>query len=549
MNGSKLFFLTSVLMVCGTVSWAEYPSGYYDSLEGKNKGELKTAAHNIIRRHTNIGYGDNTWNAFKQTDVKVVNGTRYWWDMYSPELVPVSGGHGGLNIEHSVANSWWDGTKNDAYNDIHHLNPSNSTANNRKSNYPLGRVATVSWTNGVTTVGKPSSAAAYGGATNVYEPCDEYKGDFARVFMYMFTCYEDMVWGSRFTWMYTQGQEYPMFRPWAVDLLLEWNRQDPVSNKEINRNDAVYSIQKNRNPFIDLPELAEYIWGNRKDEPFSLDGGQGTVPELTTPKHGASYNLGSRQTGATATTEIPLKGRGLTAPLDISIAGDSQFSLSKTSVTASEAMSGTTFTVSYTASTVGSVSATVTVSGGGLEAPVQLTVMATGVEKTALTPVTALKPDPLKADSYRALWSEAPVTPDYYIVSRTYMVNGQAKTRKYMTADPYYDFTDRDLDNDESYSVQYAVGSDVSGPSNVIEVKAGTLASPSVNDDDFQVSCVKGGIDIICGAANLLTVTDVSGRNVVRLEHATPGSFIPLQKGIYILSSPKLRKPLKIYVP
>lgn len=95
-----------------------------------------------------------------KTDVKVVNGKNYWWDMYSNELVLVSSGHGGLNIEHSVANSWWEGTKNDAYKDIHHLNPSNATANSRKGNFPLGKVGTVTWTNGVTTVGKPTGAPA-----------------------------------------------------------------------------------------------------------------------------------------------------------------------------------------------------------------------------------------------------------------------------------------------------------------------------------------------------------------------------------------------------
>lgn len=175
--------------------------------------------------------------------MKVVNGKNYWWDMYSNELVLVSSGHGGLNIEHSVANSWWEGTKNDAYKDIHHLNPSNATANSRKGNFPLGKVGTVTWTNGVTTVGKPTGGTG-GGSANVYEPCDEYKGDFARVFMYMFTCYEDMSWGSRFDWMYVQGQKYPMFQSWAVDLLLDWNALDPVSDKEINRNEAIYSIQK-----------------------------------------------------------------------------------------------------------------------------------------------------------------------------------------------------------------------------------------------------------------------------------------------------------------
>ncbi len=105
--------------------------------EGKTGVALKKAVKAIVRKHTVISYDDATRNAFRKTDVRVVNGKECWWDMYSSNNIAVSSGHPGMNIEHSVANSRWGGTKNDAYKDIVHLNPSDKDGNSRKSNYPL----------------------------------------------------------------------------------------------------------------------------------------------------------------------------------------------------------------------------------------------------------------------------------------------------------------------------------------------------------------------------------------------------------------------------
>lgn len=252
---------------------ATYPDGYYDSLEGKCGHELMLAIKSKVRTHRVISYGSDTWNAFKSTDVRVVNGTEYWWDMYSDLLLPVAAGRpdpNTMNIEHSVANSWWGKTKNDAYKDIVHLNPSESKANSRKGNYPLAELESVSWTNGWTSVGSPKSGQG-GGAGTCYEPADEYKGDFARVFMYMFTVYDDISWASNTAWMYDTSSDL-MLKSWAQSLLLRWSANDPVSDKERMRNDGIQKEQQNRNPFIDLPDLAEHIWGSKSNVPFSLSG-------------------------------------------------------------------------------------------------------------------------------------------------------------------------------------------------------------------------------------------------------------------------------------
>lgn len=252
---------------------ATYPDGYYDSLEGKCGHELMLAIKSKVRTHRVISYGSDTWNAFKSTDVRMVNGTEYWWDMYSDLLLPVAAGRpdpNTMNIEHSVANSWWGKTKNDAYKDIVHLNPSESKANSRKGNYPLAELGSVSWTNGWTSVGSPKSGQG-GGAGTCYEPADEYKGDFARVFMYMFTVYDDISWASNTAWMYDTSSDL-MLKSWAQSLLLRWSANDPVSDKERMRNDGIQKEQQNRNPFIDLPDLAEHIWGSKSNVPFSLSG-------------------------------------------------------------------------------------------------------------------------------------------------------------------------------------------------------------------------------------------------------------------------------------
>lgn len=263
--------LTQILLLL-SVTAAIAQADYYKSIDGIKGGEpLKTALHKLIKNHQQISYGSgtsSTWGAFYTTDAVIENGKRRVLDMYSGE-VRYFGSKGsavsGMNIEHSVAKSWWGGTKNNAYCDLHHLNPSDQNANSRKSNYPLGELTSVSWDNGVTFVGK---ANIDGSSQNAYEPCDEYKGDFARTFMYMFTCYQDLTW--EYTWMNYEKSAYPTLKPWAVKLLLKWHKQDPVSEKEVNRNNAVSQIQGNRNPYIDYPQLADYVWGDSINYTFHL---------------------------------------------------------------------------------------------------------------------------------------------------------------------------------------------------------------------------------------------------------------------------------------
>ena len=270
----SIFFLLIPLLLQAE----EMPVGYYNAIDGKQDSVLKSTLGQIIRPHTAIPYGsgaESTWGVFYYSDQDEEG---YCMDMYCDswkKFTSVGAVVSGCNIEHSFAKSWWGGSKNDAYKDCYHLNPSNSTANSSRSNYPLG-VPTKDLKDQSVTGSLKVGRATYEGETFwVFEPKDEYKGDFARAYFYMATCYGDeLTWrldnkdvGSKYA---MRNDSYLEFRDWEIEVLLTWHRQDPVSEKETKRMDAVSDFQHNRNPYIDYPELAEYIWGNKKGTAVNL---------------------------------------------------------------------------------------------------------------------------------------------------------------------------------------------------------------------------------------------------------------------------------------
>ncbi len=240
------------------------PPGYYNSAEGLIGEPLRGALHDIIDNHSSISY-TGLWTAFYTTDDKP-NGKV--WDMYSdvPGGIPpyeytfgvdqggTAGTEGtGYNREHSWPSSWY-GATSPMYTDVFMVYPTDNEVNNKRGSYPFGEVNSPTWTslNGCRL--GPCAYPGYSGT--VFEPIDEYKGDFARAYFYMSTRYfeEDGSWpGSAMT----SGSQ---LLPWAEAMLLEWNEDDPVSLKEIERNEAVYAIQSNRNPFIDRPDFVTKVF-------------------------------------------------------------------------------------------------------------------------------------------------------------------------------------------------------------------------------------------------------------------------------------------------
>lgn len=261
---------------------------YYSHIEGLSDSALKSALHDSICDGVRYEYGTNkyhtsnnppswqkgdlkaygTWQAFAETDITEDGRV---WDMYSRcvRYYPLVRGESGcsLNIEHSFPKAWWGKTENAAYKDLFHLNPSDARANQTgKSDYPPGVAdSIVKFDNGSLRQGYMKGHPGH----RVFEPADEYKGDFARAYFYIVTAYEDYEWADKYS-AYLDNGSYLEFRPWLIELLLSWHRQDPVSGKEQHRQHIVSSIQHNRNPYIDYPELVEYIWGNRKGESVRL---------------------------------------------------------------------------------------------------------------------------------------------------------------------------------------------------------------------------------------------------------------------------------------
>jgi hypothetical protein len=269
-----------------------------------------------------------------------------------------------MNIEHSLPKSWWGGSSGvAAYRELHHLCPSDANANTAKSNLPLGVVTgSTTFNNGVSKVG-PSTYLSYNGS--VFEPANEYKGDFARIYFYMVTAYQNYSGSWSYGYM-LNNNTYPVLNTYAQNLLLEWHRQDPVSAKETARNEAVYGIQNNRNPYIDYPELAEHVWGNKTTVPFYSDASSGSgavihavVNQLTS---NTTMNF-STKNNASVQKSIRIKGDDLQAGITMVLSGTNAalFSVTKSSLSQSAATAGEEITITYSPLSAGTHTAVLTI--------------------------------------------------------------------------------------------------------------------------------------------------------------------------------------------
>ncbi len=390
MNKRYVMIITAICSAWFFLS-ADMPRDYYpNTLEGKSGAELKTELHNLLKNHTRIAYGSRdyngacTWTVFKKSDVRP-NGKV--WDMYSNNTYSFSKDYPNkINTEHSVPKSWWgdaavyDGTtaltrfQYDGSYDLHHLTPSDADANSAKSNYPLGEVLTATFDNGVSKVG---SGYANGKSTNLFEPADEYKGDFARMYLYFVTCYQDYAWKSLATSMFAQNS-YPTLNAYGQSLLLRWHRQDPVSEKEIDRNNAVYSFQGNRNPFIDYPNMVEYIWGDSIDYGFSFSGETGSTPSISLSAN--TIDFGYIGTDTSKKSEIYVKGRNLTSDVTVVLQNNEsgEFSTSATSLPAEVLnTTGYNLVITFSPQTTGAHNATLQLSSDELAQPTETTITGT----------------------------------------------------------------------------------------------------------------------------------------------------------------------------
>ncbi len=235
---------------------------YAASLKGKKGASLKAALHPLLKPKNVLSYGSGsgaTWSGFYKTDRNAE--TNECYNRYSSTKFYFTGGNtnraiDGMNIEHSFPKSWWGGAKNNAYQDLYNLYPSDTQANSSKSNYPMDEVTDGKGDEGYDMVGYGVHVSG-----RAWEPGDQYKGDFSRSYMYMAVAYSDLTFSS--TGLQTMANEdYPGLKSWASTLYIKWGKQDKVSELERDRNNAVAAIEANRNLFVDYPYLAEYVWGD-----------------------------------------------------------------------------------------------------------------------------------------------------------------------------------------------------------------------------------------------------------------------------------------------
>lgn len=560
-----------ILLLTVTTASAEYSDGYYDRMEGKSKETLKAAAKECVINHTMLGYYDlPTYWQYSDVYPELVDGCKRWWEMYSDEVYLIQPGMSAkssfsknrMQREHSVPKSWWKSGGSveytPCYSDMWNLYPSDGSANMAKSNYPLGEVAKADFDNGVTRVGEPKSGTG-GGSGMVFEPADEYKGDFARSFFYVATVYDDLPWVSYYNWMFTKSP-YPTLKTWAYEMLLRWSRQDPVSQKEILRNDAVEKSQGNRNPFVDFPELAEYIWGTRTKETFRLADQDGTQTppitgpaEITLPVNNESLDFGQVAIGGSGTSWLVIKGKNLTAPLTVRAGGADKgaFTLSTTSIPASSINKTGEYmlTIQFVPQHLGEHTAALSIYDGGLSGSIRVTLTGEGCEVPTLSRLTATAATEVTETSYMANWGAAPEVVDYYVVTRTRYTAIDEESDDLESDTNSLRIDGRDPAVMETYSVRSSRLGYLSEASNTVTVQASGVDGVYEDTETVTIAPVDKGFRVLCSVVpGTIRVYDTTGAVIRVIGDAAHGDIIPLPAGMYIVTGDKVRHTRKLIV-
>ena len=270
----KMMMTAALTMLAMAGAWAQGPNNsgtYYKNADGKSGAALKTALSNIISVKKHTPSYDELLELYKKTDTRADGYVRDWYsNITNFEHIKDKAGNyqkeGDVyNREHSVPQSW-----GAPKTDIVHVVPTDGYVNNRRSSYPFGEVGNVTYSsaNGYSKLG---TCRTPGYSKIVFEPNDEVKGDLARIYFYMATCYESTIT----TWSgdVITGTKYQPYAQWTFDMLVRWSKLDPIDDVERARNAAIAraDVQGNRNPFVDYPGLEDYIWGDKKTVAFSYD--------------------------------------------------------------------------------------------------------------------------------------------------------------------------------------------------------------------------------------------------------------------------------------
>jgi hypothetical protein len=373
---------------------------------------------------------------------------------------------------------------------------------------------------------------------------------------------------QHYYWKYTymmNNNTWKTFNDWSIDLLCRWARNDAVSDKEVDRNEAVQHSQNNRNPFIDIPQLFEYIWGNRQGEVFYLsDAGTSTdtttyngEPELISPTQGTVLDFGEVALGKSLDYYVYIKGQGLNNPLTVQLYryDYEMFSIpvSTISRTMANSSEGYPLKVTYTPTTTGEHMTRLLIYDGGLTGSVGVELRARCVPVPTLTQLTALPATGINGNTYVANWNPASEDVDYYVITRTVYnkANGETITETFTTDDnstTSYAFTDRHPDESHTYYVQSFRLGYMSDPSNVITVDASGITGIDA-DKPLLVLSREGGILIKCSEdVGHASIYNLSGQEVWHTDHLNDDATIDLPRGIYLLKTATNRTAWKIAV-
>ncbi|WP_419148133.1 endonuclease [Pseudoalteromonas 'SMAR'] len=251
--------------------------GYYAGTSGLSGYALKTQLHQIIKSHQSQGYSA-IWSFIDQYERdNYFDNDNTILDRYSekptsadtivyPSTTSQCGNYSGegdcYNREHSFPKSWFGGKVEPMNSDIHHIFATDGYVNAQRSNFPFGEVGSASYVS--SNGSQVGNATGIGYSGTVFEPIDAFKGDFARAYFYMATRYQDVIANWQNNTSYSDavlnGSQDQVFESWVIAMLKRWHNEDPVDGIEKARNDAAFSFQGNRNPFIDHPEFVEAIW-------------------------------------------------------------------------------------------------------------------------------------------------------------------------------------------------------------------------------------------------------------------------------------------------
>ncbi len=274
---------TENISVDETNTASNIPGSYYSSATSTGQ-ELKAQLNQIVKDHVERTYAE-LWTDFQSTDVKP-NGNV--WDIYSDkggcydppyEYIFITDQCGTYNNEgdcynreHSFPQGWFGTDDDTVYTDLFHLYPTDGTVNGERGSFEYGEVSSPTFTSLNGSKVGPNAYTGSSGAT-AFEPIDEVKGDIARTYFYLATRYANRITSWTTSPMIDgdiSDEDGSVFEEWALNMLINWHNLDPVSQKEMTRNDSIYNIQNNRNPFVDHPEFVDSVWNTTYVSPPAI---------------------------------------------------------------------------------------------------------------------------------------------------------------------------------------------------------------------------------------------------------------------------------------